>query len=112
MSCCSKVTNQLFFSVREEITDVETFSLLDNNDFVRLHLTTKMVKTIQKYQKLLENDLEPEEEEATNKTTTDETNVPTCSNAAITTNSINLEKVCICNVNYILQLIYFLLIGN
>ncbi|EAT37863.1 AAEL010194-PA [Aedes aegypti] len=35
--------------------------MLDNNDFTRLNLTTKMIKTIQKFQKLVENDLVVEE---------------------------------------------------
>ncbi|XP_041781964.1 uncharacterized protein LOC121598758 [Anopheles merus] len=33
---------------KEEITDLDTFLSLDNNDFTRLQLTTKMIKIIQK----------------------------------------------------------------
>lgn len=89
----------LYFSVREEITDVETFSMLDNNDFTRLQLTTKMVKIIQKYQKLLEDDLEPEEQ--TQNVTTQDTNAATRSPSTSTSCSFNLEKVYICNTNHI-----------
>ncbi|XP_041786044.1 uncharacterized protein LOC121601278 [Anopheles merus] len=37
--------------LKEEITDLDTFLSLDNNDFTRLQLTIKMMKIIQKYQK-------------------------------------------------------------
>lgn len=67
---------------------METFSLLDNDDFKRLELTTKMVKIIQKYQKLLAN--VEEEIEDTSVEVADH-NVATSSKH--TTESISLEQV-------------------
>lgn len=74
--------------IKEEITDEETFLLLDNDDFKRLQLTTKMVKTIQKYQKLLTNDLEVEPIDDAKDA--EEHNVSTCSNRS--SEPIKLEK--------------------
>lgn len=80
--------------MREEITDLETFLMLDNNDFTRLKLTTKMVKTIQKLQKQLENDLVVEELEDQNEVLMTEANVvATCSTAGNNNRPINLDKV-------------------
>ncbi|XP_065079427.1 uncharacterized protein LOC135702327 [Ochlerotatus camptorhynchus] len=80
--------------VREEITDLETFSLLDNDDFTRLKLSTKMVKTIQKLQKLLENDLVVEELEdhIEDIIETHADDVGTNSNAENDDRSFNLEQ--------------------
>ncbi|XP_065075394.1 uncharacterized protein LOC135699115 [Ochlerotatus camptorhynchus] len=46
----------------EEITDLETFLMLDNNDFSRLKLSTKMIKTIQRIQSKCADDIIIEEQ--------------------------------------------------
>lgn len=45
----------------DECNDMETFLSLNNDDFVRLKLTTKMIRTIQELQKQCENELPVEE---------------------------------------------------
>lgn len=67
--------------------------MLDNNDFTRLNLTTKMIKTIQKFQKLVENDLVVEEldEQVEEEMTIEHKIEPPTENKL----PISLEKVCI-----------------
>ncbi|XP_055526662.1 uncharacterized protein LOC129719190 [Wyeomyia smithii] len=45
----------------QEITDFDTFMELDNNNYTRLQLTTKMVKTIQRIRRQCSDDLIVEE---------------------------------------------------
>ena len=72
--------------------------MLDHADFKRLELTTKMVKTIQKYQKLLEKDAvveEPEEQDDEQTTEEDNNTDDSISINKNKQNSFFLEKVCI-----------------
>ncbi|KAL1373389.1 hypothetical protein pipiens_018688, partial [Culex pipiens pipiens] len=47
--------------VTDECDDLETFLSLDNNDYIRLEFTTKMIRAVQKIQKDCENELPLEE---------------------------------------------------
>lgn len=45
----------IFYVGNEEIDDIETFLSLNDNDFTRIKMTTKMIKIIQKIQKDFQN---------------------------------------------------------
>ena len=92
------------FAVREEITDLETFLDLNNIDFARLDLTTKMIKTILRMQskcadKIIHEEEQREEENspeaAIGEVVEDAVEIELSTNPADIYKSITLEKVCI-----------------